>query len=112
MTDPTVNDNGDPARVVFGRNKSVTLGDPVRVTKHQGLWRLVGLWFTWDATRAEAADGTITIDFERAWFAEVVGPYFPKDPAKNKELSRVFAVTALKWADKATKADVTMQRKK
>lgn len=94
-------------RVVFSRTKSATYGDPVRVTSHQGLFRLVGMWphllTVRDIREMDPSD-----EPPMTWYAEVIGPYYPTAPHKNRELSRVFPVEVLKHAGKATRGDVAM----
>lgn len=89
MTEPRVRDDGC---VEFGPRSRACQGDAVRVTKMQGLWRVLAVW-----------------QREGQWFTEVVGPYFPNNPGRSDEKSRVFAVADLKHAGKVKPSDVAMR---
>lgn len=69
--------------VVFGKNKVVTFGEPLRIDGRQGLWRYI------------ARTGA---------YVEVVGPYFPTNPSRNGERTRIFPVDQLKYPGNKFKA--------
>ncbi len=75
--------------LVFGPRTKTCPSWPVRVVGMQGLWRYVGI------VPESNTYGDV--------FAEVIGPYFPSNPARNGGRSRIFSIDRIKYAGKHAK---------
>jgi hypothetical protein len=85
-----IDDNGC---IEFGPKSKACPSWPVRVQGMQGLWRYLG-------PLAQAIDmnrGAIVTH------VEVIGPYFPNNPARNGGRSRIVSLDQIKYAGKNAK---------
>jgi len=81
---PSITDN---SCIEFGPRSTACPSWPVRVQGMQGLWRYVG----------------ITKQDEDTTYVEVIGPYFPNNPARNGGRSRIINLDLIKYAGRSAK---------